>query len=135
TDTRFACTVDGDCTGLHCSGGTNSGAVCTANSECPSGSCAAGPGGVCSFYFGGPLPLSAGGVSVCVTNQVTRMITGTIDVEAGTTASTINLISRVHVGPTLDKPCPNCTAGMFCSGGTNSVALCGDSSSCPDASC
>ncbi|HEY2386101.1 MAG TPA: hypothetical protein VGK30_04005 [Candidatus Binatia bacterium] len=107
-DTRFACTSDPDCTGLHCSGGTNSGAACTVNSQCPIGSCAAGPGGTCSFFFGGPLPLSAGGVSVCVSNQMTTPITGTVDVEGGTTESNINLLSRVFIGPTLDHPCPNC---------------------------
>jgi hypothetical protein len=115
-DTRFACASDPDCTGLHCSGGTNSGAACTVSSQCPSGSCAAGPGGTCAFYFGGPLPLSAGGVSVCVSNQMTSPITGTVDIEGGTTESKINLLSRVYIGPTLDHPCPNCTAGTCDSG-------------------
>jgi hypothetical protein len=107
-DTRWACTTNADCTGLHCSGGLNAGAACAVSSQCPAGSCAAGPGGNCAFYFGGPLPLSAGGVSVCVSNQMTSPITGTVDVEAGTTESSIHLLSRVYIGPTLDKPCPNC---------------------------
>jgi len=110
-DTRFACTVDGDCAGNRCSGGENSGFACSANSECPGGSCAAGPGGTCAFFFGPPLPLSAGQTSVCVTNQVTAPITGTLDVEAGTSANTIQLLSRVSIGSTLAAPCPQCNAG------------------------
>jgi hypothetical protein len=87
-DTSIQCNVDADC----------------------------GASGPCSFFFGGPLPLSSGGVSVCVTNQVTAPITGTVDVEGGQTENTIQLLSRVHTGPTLDKPCPNCVAGTCDSG-------------------
>ncbi len=82
---------------------------CTTDPDC-------GANGPCSFFFGGPLPLSAGGVSVCVTNQMTAPVTGTVDIEGGTTASVVTLLSRVHTGPTLDKPCPNCTAGVCDSG-------------------
>jgi hypothetical protein len=122
-DPRFVCTVDGDCSGLRCSGGTNAGASCTVDSECPGGTCATGPGGTCSFYFGSPLPLSAGGVAVCVTNQITAPISGTVDIEAGTTANTIELLSRVHTAPDQAKPCPNCIAGT-CDAGPHTGASC-----------
>jgi len=94
-DTSIQCTVDGDC----------------------------GVNGPCSFFFGSPLPLSAGGVSVCVTNQITAPITGTIDIEAGTTSNVITLLSRVHTGPTTDQPCPQCIAGS-CSGGLHTSDPC-----------
>lgn len=83
--------------------------TCTSNVDC-------GGSGPCSFFFGSPLPLSAGGVAVCVTNQITAPVTGTADIEAGTTATTIQLLSRVHTGPLTAIPCPQCNGGI-CSAG------------------
>jgi len=120
-DTSVQCTSDLDCVNIAtCSGGANNGAICNNASECPGGSC---PVSVCSYFFGSPLPLSAGGVSVCVTNQITAPITGTIDIEAGTTSNVITLLSRVHTGPTTDQPCPTCIAGS-CSGGLHTSDPC-----------
>jgi hypothetical protein len=76
--------------------------TCNANSDCP------GMTGPCVFFFGVPLPLSAGGVSTCVTNEVVGTITGTADIEAGSSAATINLLSKVHVGPDSGNACPKC---------------------------
>ncbi len=78
-DTSIECTGDGDCSG-----------------------------GTCKFFFGAPLALSAGGVSTCVINEVSGTITGTANIETGTSASNANLISRVFTGPTADSPCPKC---------------------------
>jgi hypothetical protein len=155
-DTSVECTVDGDCGGVFrqcinsstCIAGTNPGAVCTVASQCPGGTCTPlsctsdldCPGGSCavsqcSFFFGSPLPLSAGGVTVCVTNQITGAVTGTVDIEAGSTATTIQLLSRVHVGG-LDqaKPCPNCDT-LRCHGGANNGTLCTVASECPGGTC
>ena len=99
---------------------------CTSNGDC-------GAFGPCSFFFGSPLPLSAGGVAVCVTNQITGPVTGTVDVEAGTTATTIQLLSRVHTGPLTSQPCPvcvpgpitgSCTTGLCCNGGPHDTEDC-----------
>jgi len=68
-----------------------------------------GLGNACVFNFGGPLPLSSGGVSTCVTNEIVGSITGTANVESGESASNLSLISRVHTGILTAKPCPKCT--------------------------
>lgn len=105
-DTSIQCSVDGDC----------------------------GVNGPCSFFFGSPLPLSAGGVSVCVTNQITAPVTGTVDVEGGTNQVTIQLLSRVHTGPTVDRPCPTCDT-LRCHGGSNNAAICTTGTECPGGFC
>lgn len=91
---------------------------CTSNAQCTAP-------GTCVFFFGAPLPLSAGGISSCVLNQVSGDVSGTANVETGEFASTINLISRVAIGPT-DQPCPVCdgdpTPNDGVAGGTCAVA-------------
>ena len=75
--------------------------LCSDDSDC-------GANAPCVFYFGVGLPLSSGSVPICVTNEVVEPITGTIDLDTGESASTVNLISRVHVGVENAHPCPNC---------------------------
>lgn len=91
---------------------------CTSNAQCTAP-------GTCVFFFGAPLPLSAGGISSCVLNQVSGDVSGTANVETGEFASTINLISRVAIGPT-NQPCPVCvndpTPNDGVAGGTCAVA-------------
>jgi hypothetical protein len=108
-----------------CTGNTR--VTCTSNPDCSSA------GGTCEFYFGSLLPLSAGGVSTCVSNQVNGAITGTANVESGTTASAVQLTSRVFGGATNPNPCPRCLGdatpndgvrGGTCSGGTDNGLAC-----------
>jgi hypothetical protein len=88
--------------------------------------------GKCAFFFGAPLPLSAGGVSTCVTNQVNGTVTGTVNVESGAFASALNLSSRVFNAIELAQPCPTCsdttlndgTKGGTCSGGPKNGQPC-----------
>jgi hypothetical protein len=47
-------------------------------------------------------------VSTCVGNQVNGAITGTANVETGSSATGATLISRVFSGPTASEPCPRC---------------------------
>jgi len=98
---------------------------CTDDSGCSGGSCV--------FFFGPPLPLSAGGVSTCVTNQIVGSITGTANIETGEGASTVQLTSRVFSGPVLDQPCPICSGdatpadgqkGGSCVGGPKNGSPC-----------
>jgi len=74
---------------------------CSVDSDC-------GVSGPCVFYFGNPLALSAGGTSACVTNEVVGAVTGTIDVESGSSETMITLTSRVHIGVGQADPCPRC---------------------------
>jgi hypothetical protein len=74
---------------------------CTTNFDCP-GSCP------CAFYFGSNLPLSAGGVATCVTNQWNGGIAGTANQQTGQSAGTASVLARVYTGLTTDQPCPRC---------------------------
>ncbi len=114
-----SCTVSGPITSTtvvnnrRCS--TDSSITCDANgtpaSACPNN-------GSCVFYFGSPLPLSSGGVPVCVTNKVNGSISGTANPDTGSGASTANLTSSVFSGLTVDRPCPVCSGSGFNTAGT-----------------
>ncbi len=62
----------------------------------------------CVFFLGPPLPLSASNTPVCVLNRVETDISGTTDIEAGSSQATVELRSVVHTGITLTQPCPRC---------------------------
>ena len=89
---------------------------CTTNTDCTN----AGATGPCVFFFGGPLPISAGGIPTCVTNEVSAAVTGTVNIEDGSGASHISLISKPYVGgygaESIAQPCPRCMPGN-CAGG------------------
>jgi cysteine-rich repeat protein len=125
---------NGDIHNRRCSGNTRT--KCTANVDC------AVAGGTCEFYFGTLLPLAAGGVSTCVSNQVNGSITGTANIEDGTAATNVQLISRVYSGPTLSHPCPRCVADTIandnmrlgtCDSGLNSGQTCDVNGQSPNA--
>jgi len=89
--------------------------------------------GTCEFFFGGPLPLAAGGVTTCVVNQFNGSVSGTANVETGQ-ANTISLLtSRVYNGLAIDNPCARCINDPTnndgnpqgtCSGGTRNGLAC-----------
>lgn len=75
---------------------------CTSDADC-SGTAP------CSFFFGAPLPLTAGGISTCVVNEVAMDgVGGSANVETGAFTSTIGLTSRVFSQVSLQFPCPTC---------------------------
>ncbi len=65
-------------------------------------------GGTCEFFFGSPLPLSAGGTSTCVTNQWSGGISGTFNQANGASAGTANVIARAYLSASIPEPCPRC---------------------------
>jgi hypothetical protein len=75
--------------------------TCNADSDC-------GAFLPCVYYFGVALPLSSGAVPICVTNEIQGTITGTANVDNGTSESNVELLSRVHLGETIERPCPTC---------------------------
>jgi len=95
--------------------------TCTSDADCP--------GSTCAFFFGAPLPISGGGFPICVTNEVTNDVTGTIVPELGSGASDMDLLVSIHSGLTEDMPCPICdgpgfdTAGV-CVGGPRDGQSC-----------
>ena len=96
-----------------CTGDTS--IECTSTADC-------GGNGTCEFFLGAPLPLSAGGVSTCIVNQVTGTITGTANIETGDGQSVVHLIASVFSEVTQEEPCPVCvgdpTIGDGVRGGT-----------------
>ncbi len=67
----------------------------------------------CLFQFHGPpLPLSAGGVSVCVENVFLEDIVGTVNTSTGSGSIRLHQVSNTRLGPTQTAPCPLC--GGFC---------------------
>src|SRR6185295_18665643 len=92
----------------------------------------------CECFYGPPLPLSSGAVSVCVVNRYSAPLTGTTNIadsgpHAGEGTSQIQLEASVHNGPTVDQPCPICVGdptprdgvqGGTCSGGPKNTLPC-----------
>lgn len=69
----------------------------------------------CVYVFhGAPLPLSSGGISVCVVNVFKEDVTGTTDLATGAGAVRLHQDSITYLGPDIQQPCPVC--GGFCSG-------------------
>lgn len=83
--------------------------------------------------FGAPSPLSAGGVTFCVTVDFVSDITGTFDRATGDLSEEAEVAIGVFVGAAADLPCPACVpadgepslgeAGT-CSGGAHAGAAC-----------
>jgi len=84
--------------------------TCDADSDCP--------GETCVTYFGSRLPLSAGGVSACVTNRFTAPIVGTADIETGESANTVSIESEVKLGISTGQPCEVCLGDLVVNDGS-----------------
>ncbi len=119
--TNAPCTNDASCgifgpcrkeqtaVGPHCN--LNAQVVCVNDGQCPDT-----PGLNDNFCVrtphGAPLPLSSGGVSVCVENVFTEDVVGTVNLATGSGAIRLRQNSSTRLGPTPPKPCPIC--GGFC---------------------
>ena len=104
------------------------------------GCSSSGPDKQCSYvaqyalpFFGPPLPLSSGGVPVCVVNGLVGTTHGTLDLVTGELHIDYDLTSLVHTGLTVDHPCPTCDGdpglddglpGGTCNGGASPGAPC-----------
>jgi len=74
--------------------------VCNADSDC-------GGAGPCRFFATPPLAVSGGGIGVCLTNEITANISGTVNIEAGRMAIDVPQKTTIHLGSN-DEPCPVC---------------------------
>ena len=83
---------------------------CTSDADCT--------GGGCAFFFGAPLPISGGGVPVCVTNRIDGPVTGTVQPELGSGTSNIAIVFTNFTGLTIDRPCPTCSGATLGRQGT-----------------
>jgi len=113
-DSSRSCIVDINCPGI-CTG-TALVVTCAADSDCAASQTCTEQ--TCETYFGSRLPLSAGGVSACVTNRFVGPIIGTADIETGDSAIAVGITSEVVVGPTVDKPCDNCIGDLVANDGS-----------------
>lgn len=91
--------------------------------------------------FGAPLPLSSGGVPVCVINEFREGVTGTYNCEDGCGVSAVKLTSFVFLVQDIAKPCPTCVGDTTpndgnkdgtCDGGTAPGAPCDVGGVSPD---
>lgn len=75
----------------------------------PFGNDAACPSaGLCGYYLGPPLPVSAGGTPTCTLNRINTDISGTANPDAGSTELSLDLRAKVHNGVSQTQPCPVC---------------------------
>jgi hypothetical protein len=58
--------------------------------------------------FGAATPLSAGGVSVCVSLDFASDLTGTLDLATGDMSESAMLHASMYSGRSIDAPCPAC---------------------------
>ena len=93
--------------------------ACTTDDDCTN----AGATGPCTYVLGAPLPFSGGGVPSCVINEIDGAVIGTIDVDGGSLATNLPVTARVHVGGSIEAPCPRCVGGA-CDGGPRAGAAC-----------
>jgi len=84
---------------------------CSVDSDCSAAE-------TCVTYFGSFLPLSAGGVSSCITNRFVAPIVGTADIETGSSATTVALTSEIVLGMSIGKPCANCLGDLVVNDGS-----------------
>lgn len=110
---------------------------CALDSHCTTGM-GADPLDRCVIVpHGAPLPLSSGGVSVCVVNQFKEDVTGTTNLATGDGAVRLHQNSITYLGPDQQQPCPVC--GGFCSGpggenGPGARTLCTTNADCTNPS-
>jgi hypothetical protein len=72
-----------------------------------------GTGNTClTTFHGAPLPLSSGGIPVCVVNVFSEDVTGTKDLATGQSAVRVHQGSITHLASLPAQPCPVC--GGFC---------------------
>lgn len=90
-------------------------------------------GGLCTCYFGPPMPLSGGGTPVCVLNTLSGQPGGEVNVDEGSGTIELHLAEKIFLGESLFRPCPICVNdttpadGMrngACIGGINNGATC-----------
>jgi len=100
----------------------------------------------CVFVpHGAPLPISSGGVSVCVVNIFSEDVVGTTNLSLtagpgpGSGAVRLRQNSSTYLGPDQEQPCPVC--GHFCTGSAGETTpgvrnLCATDADCtPPATC
>lgn len=123
--THAACSNDAQCglfgpcrkertaVGPHCNLNVQTACTCPGGVDTCSSTLCPGAGNFCKRTFHGPpLPLSAGGISVCVLNIFSEDVVGTKNLTTGAGAVRLRQRSITHLTGTPSQPCPVC--GGFC---------------------
>ena len=126
--------LDAGWTGIAHNSAWTDGEVVTTNLNCTDGIAAVDGSDLVGQPFGSPLPVSGGGMSVCVLNSFREAMTGTYENDAGCSEFSVKLRSRFVLVPNaVDAPCPPCVGdptpsdgskGGTCRGGTTPGAAC-----------
>jgi len=81
----------------------------TVDLDCPDGeNCTVDGSSLVDDLFGAPLPLSSGGVPVCVLNVFREAISGSYTCSDGCGTTDVLLESQVFLVQDIAKPCPTC---------------------------
>jgi len=80
---------------------------CTSDAQCQ------GAGDFCAKQFHGqPLPIAAGAVSVCVVNEFSEDLVGTVNLDTGDSEIRLHQDAKTHLEGNIPQPCPVC--GFWC---------------------
>ncbi len=119
------CTTDQDCNrcvNSHCS--YNPSQTCQNNMDCPG---PPAPAAACALdancFFGPPLPIASGALSVCVVNVIQQDAFGQLTTSDGNATITYPLSSRVYLTGNSTEPCPKCVNNV-CDSGRNQGMAC-----------
>lgn len=135
------CGIDGPCrkrrtaVGPHCN--LNIQQACLADGSAVDPACTGGSDDFCvQTSHGPPLPLSAGGISVCLQNIFREDVIGTTNLQTGSSAFRLRQSSITHLSQnSVQQPCPVC--GGFCDlpsnpgGGPGGRTICATDDDCP----
>lgn len=138
-----ACTNNAECAAGTCSRrcANNLSAVCTKSADCPGSSCVTTTrcsngktcaldldctgtcttGSLCQCYDGAPLPVSVAGTPFCLLPRLNADVTGTVNVDTGSSGIVKDVRTVVFSGNTTTAPCPIC--GGRCSGDGETLCL------------
>jgi hypothetical protein len=97
------------------------------------GSCAIAGDALPDTTVGPPVPLSAGGVPICVLSTFRETPTGSYDCGTGCSELTLPLLVRTFLDPEVASPCPTCVGDLTPNDGVKSGTCNGGST--PGASC
>ncbi len=134
--------LDSGWTGIAHDNETPSEVSVTVDLLCPDGeNCTVDGTSLVDELFGAPLPLSSGGVPVCVLNIFREAVNGTYTCSDGCGETDVLLESQVFLVQDIAKPCPTCVGddafndgakNGVCDGGDNDGEACDSGASDPN---
>jgi hypothetical protein len=111
--------------GRHCANPANgtSPAACSSDQDCGGASAPLACALDANCFFGPPLPIASGPLSVCVINVIQQDAFGQLTTSDGNVTVTYPLSSRVYLTGNSTEPCPKCVNNV-CDSGRNQGMAC-----------